>query len=163
VKEKSSEQLAVEAKLAEVEARRAARQAARATDDELEAAKMRLAESQRLDRLEEAVLEAEAKHGKIGKGIAVVHCKFADGSPLGSVIVKRPVASYYERYQHAYQDLPEAKRRERTMELVAHALVWPSMGEVEALIKELPGSALPIANAIARLAGEHREDLAGKP
>lgn len=150
-------------KLAELEARRAARAADRAARMASSSADQKLQEAQRLDELEEALVAAESAHGLLGRQLAVVHCRYADGGLVGGIIVKRPAPAHYERYLHAYADLSEGKRRERTMDLIRHCLVWPEIGRLEAMIAELPATAMGVANAITRLAGDTKEETEGKP
>lgn len=150
-----------EKKIAEIEERRKARKAERAarapsSDEE------KLLEAQRLDALEAAVVEAEEKHGAVGRGIAVVHAKYADGTLLGSVIVKRPVSSMWLKFQGVVADKTGAPRDEEIQKLWRHCLVWPKLAEAEKLVEELPNLSTKMLEVISRLAGEHSEEVAGK-
>ena len=150
------------AELAAINARRAARVAEREARRAAGETEAKIAEAKRLDALEEALVGSEADHGPLGKGVAVVHCRYADGTLLGSVIVKRPQAAYWTRFQGALADLKGDRRDEKIQELWRHARVWPEIGAVEALVRELPNTPVRLMNAIALLAGEHIEEVSGK-
>lgn len=151
----------IEKKIAEIEARRKARAALRA-ESRPHADEERLLEAQRRDALEAALVDAEEKHGLSGRGVAVVHAKYADGTLLGSVIVKRPVASYWTRFQGVIADKTGAPRDEEIQKLWRACLVWPKLDEAEKLVNELPNLSTKMLEVISRLAGDHSEEVAGK-
>ncbi len=150
----------IEKKIAEIEARRKARAASRAAKQNDGTEKLR--EVERLDALEEALVTAEENHGRLGRGVAVVNAKYADGTLLGSLILKRPVSSYWLKFQGKVADKQGPERDEELQKLWRHCLVWPEINQAEQMIEELPNLVMQMGTVVSRLAGEHSEDISGK-
>lgn len=124
--------------------KRAAREAAEAPHRELEAERIALANDQ-------AIEDAESAIGPVGKKIAVVQ------TDLGVVIVKRPHAALFKRFQ----DRGKATSKEQG-ELVRPSLVYPELAAFETICEELPATLLRCANAVAELAGIRADEIAAK-
>jgi multidrug efflux pump subunit AcrA (membrane-fusion protein) len=147
--------------LAAVKAERAALAAARAARVEAEALADQLAEQRRLLELETAVVEAEEKHGALGRKIAIVHFRRADESIAGSCILKKPNHQIHRRFQLT-DTKGEAAKSAEIDKLFLHCLVWPSVEKFEALVEEHPGASAVLLNTIGKLAGASSEETAGK-
>ena len=150
------------AELATLEARRAERARARELARGAVELEAKVAEAKRLDELEAALVEAEREHGPMGRGVAVVHARYADGALVGSVIVKRPHHAFWTRFQGKVADLTGDRRDEELQKLWRHCLVWPEIGAVEAVVRELPNTPIRLVEAISRLTGAHTEEVSGK-
>lgn len=120
-----------------------------------------IAEQRRLLAFEQAVVEAEEKHGALNRKIGVVHFRRADGSVAGSAILKRPNHQIYRRFQLTDTKGDAAKSAEID-KLIAHCLVWPELAQFETLLEEYPGAAGALLNTIALLSGAGAEETAGK-
>lgn len=156
--ERTKEEL--EAEYSEIEARRAARRKDREARIAAETANARLEEARRLDALEEALVKAEAEHGR--RAIAVLHCRYPDGSLAGSLIVKRPHLPVFRRFQSAIADLTGPKRDEQIEQFWRQHLVWPDLPMAEAIVRETPATTMRLVDTIAELAGDHAKEVAGK-
>lgn len=154
---------ALKARLAELEERRAARARAREQSKAARSLADDVAAAERLDALEEALVAAEAEHGPSGRGVAVVHARYADGRIAGSAIVKRPHHAFWARAAPRLGSAKPDALAEETMRVVAHCRVWPELGQIEALTAEVPALPTLLLDAIARLAGVQLEEVAGKP
>lgn len=157
---------AIKAELAEIEARRVKRKEERAARLEAKRPEDELVEARRLDAVEAALVDAEAKHGELGRGVLVVHARHADGRIAGSVIVKRPQPEFYKRASARIgaanaANKPDAAAQEGD-KVIAHCRVWPEMGQVEALAVEVPGLSTLLFDAIAKLAGLLAQEVEGK-
>lgn len=140
-------------KSAELEQRREERMELQRLRDQVE-------DAERKARLEEALADAEAEHGEVGRHLRVVHATYSDGHVLGSVIVKRPNPLIWKRFRDAGTN---GKLKDQDIEkLWRPSLVWPDASAVEALIEELPHTQMKLADACAALAGARTEELAGK-
>ena len=120
-----------------------------------------IAEQRRLLDLETALVDAEEKHGALGRKIAVVNFKHADDSIAGSCIVKKPNHQIFRKFQLT-DTKGEAARSNEIDALFRHCLVWPSLDKFEALVEEHPGASAALLNTIGRLAGASAEEAAGK-
>jgi hypothetical protein len=141
----------VDSELARVRAAREALE--RSRDERLKKgeAERRLAEEKLALENEQAIDLAEQEVGPIGKKIAVVN------TDLGVVIVKRPHAAIFKRFQD------RGKTDSKSLyELVKPSLVYPSLDGFERLCEELPATLLRCADAVSGLAGVRAEDIAGK-
>jgi hypothetical protein len=133
----------VRAELAELKAKSEAR--AEGTEaEQLEALNRELADARAIDK-------AETELGPVGKRILAVH------TDLGVVIVKRPAAPTYKRFQD------EAKTTTESLEkLVRGSLVHPDAATFDRIVDELPATLARVANAVCALAGVRAEEVAGK-
>ena len=139
------------AKLAEVRAKRAAvedarakAEAARETDELLEREERALADA-------EALAKAEAEHGPVGKKIRVV------STPSGSIILKRAGNAAFRRFMDAPKaSVDEAER------LVKPCVVYPSRADFERITDEYPALWIRLAGALTILAGHKAEELQEK-
>lgn len=111
----------------------------------------RLAEEKLALANEEAIDEAEQKIGAVGKKIAVVN------TDLGAIIVKRPHAATFRKFQDRGKTDTES-----FYELVKPSLVYPALEGFERICEELPATLMRCANAVAALAGVRMEEVAGK-
>jgi hypothetical protein len=102
-------------------------------------------------RDEQAIAAAELEHGPVGKRIAVI------GTDLGVVIVKRPHAALFRKFQAKGSTKPEDLDQ-----LVRPCLVYPSKAEFDRIDDELPATMTRCANAVVALAGFRQEENAGK-
>lgn len=146
--------------LEDVRARRAKLEAEKAARDEENDLRARLAKETRALRDEEALAEAEGKHGSAveygssaadGRKIAAVR------TDLGIVIVKRPNHLHFKRFQ----DSGEATQTE-FLKLCVPCLVHPDTATFERYIEEQPAILSRVAGAVALLAGVRMKELAGK-
>lgn len=148
---KLTEREKLEAELAAAEAENAAILAARAEREEIEALRRKLEEAANVKRDAPHIEAAEAKHGAIGKEIAVVD------TSLGAVVVKRPAPMIYKRFQ----DRGEMKTQ-FLEELVRPCVVYPTVEALNAILDEQPGALIHLANACAGLADRKRREQSGK-
>jgi hypothetical protein len=138
-------------KLRELRAQRAALVSARlARDTEREEAEEIAAEERAL-RDEAALNDAIEKHGPLGTHVAVVE------TLLGNVILKRASAMKFRRFQ----DKGDANT-EDVAALVRPCVVWPSPGELDVILDELPATLVRMASVVIELAGQRSGELAKK-
>lgn len=146
---------AAKAKLDAHAARDAEVAKAYAEADEVDALELRV-------RLADALAEAEAKYGRVGRDIEVVRPKFADGAEAGAIIVRRGDAMHWSRYRNTIGEKKGIEIEQTTDTLWRPAVVWPTLGEVDALAAKLPHTKTMLAEAVAALNGVRLEGLAGK-
>jgi hypothetical protein len=153
----------------DLKARRAAAQAkideyaARALAREREYAEIDAVEKQEREaRLAEALASAEEKYGRVGREIEVVRARFSDGTEAGAVIVRRGDPLLWSRFRNTIGDKKGIEIEQTQEALWRPAIVWPPIGEVDALCTTLPHTKTLISDAVARLNGFRMEDLAGK-
>lgn len=78
-------------------------------------------------------------------------------SEAGSVVIKRPMLAVYRRYQD------EGEANHKTLrKLVEPCVVHPSLAEFDQMLEQLPHLLNRVADAVARLAGVTREEIAKK-
>lgn len=129
---------------ARLAAEREKREADRALAEELE-------REERAIRDEQAIADAEAAHGPLGKKIAAVH------TSQGVVIVKRPNAALFRKFTDAGELTSDECER-----LVRPSLVHPARAVFDKYAEEEPAILVRCANACAKLAGVRKEELTGK-
>jgi len=100
---------------------------------------------------DEALEQAELEHGPVGKKIAVVQTE------LGAVIVKRPHAAIYKRYQ----DRGQTKTKDID-QFVRTCIVYPSKTRFDEILEEQPATLLRVADACVMLAGFRAEEVSAK-
>lgn len=125
-------------------AARAAREAERARVDELEALRRAVADA-------EAIEAAELEYGPLGRELAAVH------TDMGVVLVKRPHAALFKRYQDL--TTPTVADVEK---LVLPSIVYPPPGARDDLLDRLPGTLQRLTNAVGDLAGVRQREQAAK-
>lgn len=139
---------AARAERARIQAERDRREQERALADELEREERALAD-------EQAIADAEAEHGPLGKRIEAVH------TGQGVVIVRRPNPASFRRWQDR-----NVSSKDITMDdaeqLVRPALVRPDKATFDRWVQEEPGILPRCAAACSRLAGARLEEMAGK-
>lgn len=140
-----------DAKLREVKAQRAQLAAARAARAEERAAARALEVEQQALRDEIALDDAIEKHGEVGTHLAVIE------TAKGMVILKRASSMKFRRFQ----DKGNANS-EDVMALVRPCVVWPSPGELDVILEELPATLVRMASAVIALAGQGAGELAKK-
>lgn len=168
----TEEEAALEARL---EAARAARKAlaesrrtgdlrrrAEAEERELEAERREVEAEEYEAKVEQAIADAEPKHGRLGVDIARVDCHAANGTIIGSVLVRRPSTPTWSRFQNTFPDAKGVKRDEALHKFWRPCLVWPSPEVVDALIDERPRFVTHICDELAVLAGAKVEEVSGK-
>jgi hypothetical protein len=140
-----------EKRLAEVRARRAQAQADRdvASRDAIAAAELAREELAEKDDL--AIAAAVEKFGELDVMIRGVK------TACGIVIVKRPVAHHFRRFQ----ELPKTKSSDLE-QLVRPCLVHPGIADFERYCDEQPATLLRVADSVATLAGVRASEVAGK-
>lgn len=138
-------------KLAEVRAKRAALDEARAraetereTRDALEREERALADA-------EALAAAEREYGPEGRKIRAVE------TPLGLIIVKRSGNAAYRRFMDASKATTDEAER-----LVKPCVVYPSRAEFERITDEYPALWVRLAGALTLLAGHRNTELQEK-
>lgn len=99
----------------------------------------------------QAVSEAEASHGPVGKKIRVVE------TSSGVVILKRPNHVLFRKFQDSGKVSTDECER-----LVRPCLVYPDAATFDRWAEEEPGIIVRAANACAQLAGIRAEEVAGK-
>jgi hypothetical protein len=98
-----------------------------------------------------AVASAEEEHGAQGVQIAAITTR------LGVVIVKRPTASLFRRFQD------QGKTDHAALDkLVRPCLVHPDKSAFDALLDELPATLVLLADAVVELAGARAREVSGK-
>lgn len=103
-------------------------------------------------RDEQALAVAEEEYGAVGSRIAVVQ------TDLGMVIVKRPNALHWRRFQ----DKGDKIKSQDFEQLVRPCLVHPDVSAFERILEELPATLIHFADAVATLAGARSKEVAGK-
>ena len=124
--------------------KRAEREAAQAATDRVEAVERELADAIAIDA-------AVAEHGPLGKMIAAID------TDLGVVIVKRPHAATFRKFQ----DTGSMKSADLE-KLVRPCLVHPDGEKFGALLEQLPATLLRVANVVTELAGMRSAEVSGK-
>lgn len=137
--------------LRDVRAQRAALQAQRAAKEAKDEEASELAKEKLQLRDEQALNDAIEKYGPVGKSIATVE------TDLGIVILRRASALKYRRFQDK-----GSFSVEDVTALVRPCVVWPSAGELDVLLDELPATLTRLASAIVSLAGHRGEGVAKK-
>jgi hypothetical protein len=135
-------------KRAELEGRRAIREAARLVADEIDSERRALA-------LAEALEKAETEIGPLGRKLGIIETN------EGAIIVKVPPAPLF----HRFQELSSRKDGFSVVEiqkLIRPCLVYPSAAEFERIVSELPATLVAVGNKLAELAGQRAEEAAGK-
>ena len=100
---------------------------------------------------EEAIADAEAEHGGVGKKILVVH------TDLGCVILKRPGPAHYKKFRDKGDGDTVAFER-----LVRPSIVYPDAVKVDLIFDQLAGVLDRCANAVVELAGFRAREVSGK-
>ena len=148
-------------RLAEARARKAERDAIGARAAERVAAERELAALER----DEAVLDALGPLGGavlLGKDLARVDVDHMDGTPIASVIMRKPKVGTWRSFSAQLASTKGIERDELHDKLWRACLAWPEQAKVEALIASQPFVRDRICNAIGELAGIRDEDIAGK-
>ncbi len=133
---------AATARTREVQAVRATSEAKRELADRVEAAEREAAD-------EEAIAKAEEEHG--AKKIDHVN------TDLGCVIVKRPNAVLFKRFQ----DKGQTKSQELE-KLVRPCVIHPDHAMLDRIFDEYPATLAAVANCVCILAGVRTEEMEGK-
>jgi hypothetical protein len=133
---------AIKAERASLAKAREARESAAAVLAEVEREAMAL-------EADKAMAEAEEKYG--ASKIAAVH------TDLGVVIVKRPHAALFKRFQ----DSGEATYLEFE-KLVRPCVVYPDTTKLDRILDELPATMARLGSAVAILAGVRMKEAQGK-
>lgn len=157
----NTEKAKLEAELASLRAERAARAASRDEALDLQRLRDQIQDEGRTSELEQQLVDAEAKHGPLGRGVAVVHATYADGHVLGSIIVKRPHQATWKRFRDRISD-DKAKKGDEIDRLWRSNIVWPDVATVDRYVAELPFTDDKLADACAALCGVRSEEAAGK-
>lgn len=131
------------AERARLEEQRAKAEEQRALLEQVEAEELALANAR-------AIEAAEAAHGPLGKRIAAVE------TSAGVVIVKRPHAAQFRRFQNGKDPQDDA------LALVRPNVVHPDRAAFDQLLEELPGSLASLTREACRLAGAKIEETTGK-
>lgn len=139
-----SELQKLESELAAFQAERAAKALAKAPEEALAAARLKLANAK-------AIAAAEDAHGKIDVKIGVIE------TPEGVVIVKRPHHLTFQKFATEGKMDPEALNK-----LVRPCLVHPDVDGFEAVCAAVPATLNNAANKVCELAGAGAKDIAGK-
>lgn len=140
----------------DLKARLAAAKAARA------ALAAKSAEANEVDELaeevaaEERALKEEQALDKLVEQYGVKKLARVD-TPMGAVILLRPSAAAFNRFQeHADFKVEHAKQ------YVSPSVKYPTGPEFEEMLREQPGTLIACANALNHLAGVRKDQLAGK-
>ena len=148
---KTPEQIALEERLATARAkkrkaleRREAMRAASAPRLEVETEEIEA-------RDEEAIANAEEKHGPVDQKIRVVRTE------LGCIILKRPNPVHYKRFRDKAEQDTEAFEK-----LVRPCVVYPDGVALDLILDELAGVLDRCANAVVALAGFRQKEAAPK-
>lgn len=129
----------------------AAMRAKREQREAEEAPARELAAAQQAVRDEQALQDAIDANGAVGVHLATVQ------TAAGMVILKRATAMRFRRFQ----DKGEATT-EDVLALVRPCVVWPSAGELDVLLNDLPATLTRLASAVITLAGQGGDDLVKK-
>lgn len=141
---RAKELAALRARRIQLDNERAAKQAAAEEDEELEAERRAVVDSEALNR-------AIDEHGQVGKVIGTLE------TDLGLVIVKRASAMRFKRFTDT-----EDTSYENCLKLVRPSLVYPPSDKFDLMIEQQPAIAVRAANKLAVLAGVRREELQKK-
>ncbi len=139
----------LDARLATARARRNAAESRRNTSAESAAKLLEVETEERNANDEEAIAEAEEKHGQ--QRIAVVR------TDVGCVIVKRPNPLIYKRFR----DKGDAKTVDLE-KLVRACLVYPTGDGLDQVLDEVPAALDRAANAVVELAGFRAKEVSEK-
>lgn len=134
---------ALKARLAELEAKRAARAAAAETSAAALALELEVADAEAIDK-------AESEHGVEGRHIAV------ERTDLGCVIIRRPTGAAYQRFVDSDMQTKHAEA------LIKSCRVHPEPLAFARILSERPGALSHLAQKAAALAGFKREEVQGK-
>jgi len=134
----------VRARRAEIDDARARAEAERETTATLEREERALADA-------EALVAAEAAHGPEGKRIRALQ------TPMGLIIVKRPGKASFRRFMDTREASTDDAER-----LVRQCVVHPSRAEFDAIVDEYPALWIRLAGAVTKLAGHRAEELTEK-
>lgn len=145
----------IQAKTKAIEERRAKASAEREAAETLSRAEAALA-------LAEALEKAEAEHGPVGRKLAVVHATAADGSVIGSVVVRVAPNSAFQRFKKELGSAKPGDLDAAYERLWRPLVVFPSLAEVDRLSAELPFLSTALADAVGRLCGIRSEELGPK-
>jgi hypothetical protein len=143
--------VAAQKRLDEIATRRAELAAARERRAEERAKQEAIGEAERALADDEALERAEIEIGPVGRMIAVVE------TPLGKIIVKRPHAAVFKRFQDR-----ESKKTKDVEDFVVPCRVHPDRATFDKILEQLPGTLTRCANAAARLAGARVEEVSEK-
>lgn len=137
-------QAAARARKRAAEERREAMRSARELPAEVEADEIEA-------RDEEAIADAEEKHGSIGKKIRVIRTE------LGCVILKRPHPASYKKFRDKAETDTVAFEK-----LVRPCVVYPDAVALDLILDELAGVLDRCANAVVELAGFRQKEAGPK-
>lgn len=143
---------------ARIEAAAKAREERKASQNE----DRELADLEREAALAEALVDAEAAHGPLGRKLLVVNATQPDGTVIGSVIVKTASSADFSRFRNAIATAKGQEIDHAQEKLWRPNVVFPPLAEVDRLVSELPFLSTALADAVARLCGVRSEELAGK-
>ena len=132
-------------------AKRAQLVAAREAQAEAADLAAQIAAEERAIRDEGALADAIAKHGPLGTHVAVVE------TTLGMVILQRPSALKFRRFQDK-----GSFSTDDIGALVRPCVIWPSAGELDVILDDLPATLTRLASAVVTLAGQRSEELGKK-
>jgi multidrug efflux pump subunit AcrA (membrane-fusion protein) len=110
--------------------------------------------AQREAREEEALAEAEAQYGPIGKKLGRVTLEIG-----GMVLVKPPDGIKFRQWQDQHQD---KITHDALRQLVRPCVVYPPSGDFDALIADRPAALMHVANKVHELAGFKLKQIGGK-
>lgn len=113
-----------------------------------------LASEERALADDKALADAIAKHGQIGKGVALVE------TPDGMIVVKRPNPILFRRFQDTSKG--EAPTLDEVEKLVRPCVVHPSIASFESILDAQPGVLVRCGNAVCALAGVAQGEVRGK-
>jgi hypothetical protein len=139
------------ARLRELKAQRAELVARREAAAEEAAAAEDMRREERALRDEQALDAAIAKHGALDKRVATVE------TDLGLIIVTRPTALKYRRFQDK-----GSFETDDVIAFVRPCVVHPPLAEFDELLDELPATLIRLANAVVKLAGQRKGELEKK-
>jgi hypothetical protein len=143
--------LAPNKRLDEIKRRRAEIAAARERRAEERARAAAVEDAERELADDEALEKAEIEIGPVDVMIALVD------TPLGQIIMKRPHAATFKRFQDR-----ENKKSEYVLEFIKPCRVYPDLAAFERILEALPATAIRCANAAARLAGVRNNEVSEK-
>jgi hypothetical protein len=138
-------------RLAEVRAKRAALDDARARAEAVREVHDALEREERALADAEALAAAEQQYGPEGRKIRAVD------TPLGLIILKRSGNAAYRRFMDAKTASTDEAER-----LVKPCVVYPSRAEFDRIVDEYPALWVRLAGALTVLAGHRNTELAEK-
>lgn len=138
-----TDQAALEARRAELAARREARAAEAEVNAETRALELEVADAEAIDK-------AETELGVEGKQIAIVR------TDLGCVIIKRPTGAAYQRFVDSDLKTKDAEA------FVKSCRVHPEQLGFARILSERPGVLSTLADKAVELAGFKRKEVQGK-